>query len=75
MKVISVLSGGMDSSTALAWAKSKDYEVVKAISFWYGSNLGFIVGVLWIMDLILAIVFLTGIALLPFYDRKKLFPR
>lgn len=38
MKTIAVLSGGMDSSTALAFMRSLDYEVVGALSFWYGSK-------------------------------------
>jgi 7-cyano-7-deazaguanine synthase len=37
MKVIVVLSGGMDSATALAWAKNC-HEVVGSISFEYGSK-------------------------------------
>ena len=37
MKTVIVLSGGMDSSTALAWAKV-NYEVVGSISFNYGSK-------------------------------------
>ena len=37
MKVLVVLSGGMDSSVALAWAK-KYHDVVGALSFWYGSK-------------------------------------
>lgn len=38
MKVVAVLSGGMDSSTALAWAKDQGMEVIGAVSFWYGSK-------------------------------------
>lgn len=38
MKVIIVLSGGMDSSTALAWAINNCYEVVGCLSFEYGSK-------------------------------------
>lgn len=39
MKVISVLSGGMDSVTALHWAiKEMNHEVVAAVSFNYGSK-------------------------------------
>lgn len=39
MKAIVVLSGGMDSATALAWARNqKDIEVIGALSFWYGSK-------------------------------------
>jgi 7-cyano-7-deazaguanine synthase len=39
MKTLVVLSGGMDSSAALAWAKNQpSTEVVGAISFWYGSK-------------------------------------
>ncbi len=38
-KVLVVLSGGMDSSTALGWALAQpDLEVVGALSFWYGSK-------------------------------------
>lgn len=38
MKVVAVLSGGMDSSTALAFMRSLNHEVVGALSFWYGSK-------------------------------------
>ena len=37
MKALVVLSGGLDSSTALYWAK-KQYEEVEAITFYYGSK-------------------------------------
>lgn len=37
MKTIVLLSGGMDSATALAWAK-KNHDVVGTLSFWYGSK-------------------------------------
>lgn len=37
MKALIVLSGGMDSTTALAWA-NKNHNVVGAIQFWYGSK-------------------------------------
>lgn len=37
MNVLIVLSGGMDSTTALAWAKS-NHNVLGAVSFWYGSK-------------------------------------
>jgi 7-cyano-7-deazaguanine synthase len=38
MKTIVVLSGGMDSVTALYHAKKNEHEVVKTISFDYGSK-------------------------------------
>lgn len=39
MNVLVVLSGGMDSTTALAWAKANpEMNVVGALSFWYGSK-------------------------------------
>ena len=39
MKTLAVLSGGMDSSTALGWAKAQSHlEVIGAVSFWYGSK-------------------------------------
>lgn len=38
MKLVSVLSGGMDSTTALAYAKNIGHEVVGALSFVYGSK-------------------------------------
>jgi 7-cyano-7-deazaguanine synthase len=38
VKAIVVLSGGMDSSTALAWAKANGHSVVGAIHFQYGSK-------------------------------------
>lgn len=39
MKAIVVLSGGMDSSAAVGWAKSQPHlEVIGALSFWYGSK-------------------------------------
>lgn len=39
MKVIVVLSGGMDSTAALGWAKQVGgHEVVGCLSFWYGSK-------------------------------------
>jgi 7-cyano-7-deazaguanine synthase len=37
MKVLVVLSGGMDSTAALAWAK-KEHEVIGAVNFQYGSK-------------------------------------
>lgn len=37
MKTLVVLSGGMDSTAALAWAQMH-HEVVGALSFWYGSK-------------------------------------
>jgi 7-cyano-7-deazaguanine synthase len=37
LKVLVVLSGGMDSSTALAWAM-QNHDVVGALQFWYGSK-------------------------------------
>ena len=37
MKVVCLLSGGMDSATALWWAK-QSHEVVGCLSFWYGSK-------------------------------------
>src|SRR4051812_42967797 len=38
-KVLVVLSGGMDSTTALAWAKQQpDLDVIGSLSFWYGSK-------------------------------------
>lgn len=37
MKIITLLSGGMDSAVALSWAKA-NHEVIGAISFWYGSK-------------------------------------
>lgn len=38
MKVISILSGGMDSTTALAKSKHDGHEVVAAANFQYGSK-------------------------------------
>lgn len=38
MKTIIVLSGGMDSSTALAWSKNEGHELVGAVNFQYGSK-------------------------------------
>lgn len=38
MKTLIVLSGGMDSTTALAWAKSVGHEIVDTINFQYGSK-------------------------------------
>ncbi len=38
MKIISVLSGGMDSATALAWALSNGHDVACAVQFQYGSK-------------------------------------
>jgi 7-cyano-7-deazaguanine synthase len=38
MKVIAVLSGGMDSSVAMAWALSEGIEIVGALSFEYGAK-------------------------------------
>ncbi len=38
MKLLSVLSGGMDSTTALAFAKDIGHEIFGAISFAYGSK-------------------------------------
>jgi 7-cyano-7-deazaguanine synthase len=39
MKALIVLSGGMDSATALAWAiNNPDTQVIGALSFWYGSK-------------------------------------
>ena len=38
MKAILILSGGMDSSTALAWAMASGHNVIKCLSFWYGSK-------------------------------------
>jgi 7-cyano-7-deazaguanine synthase len=38
MKAIVLLSGGMDSCTALAWAIDEGYDVVGLLSFWYGSK-------------------------------------
>jgi 7-cyano-7-deazaguanine synthase len=37
MKVLVVLSGGMDSTTALAWAR-ENHDVVAAVNFDYGSK-------------------------------------
>lgn len=38
MKTIAVLSGGMDSTTALAWALNNGHDVIGAINFQYGSK-------------------------------------
>lgn len=38
MKSIVILSGGMDSTTALAWAIGRGHTVVGCLSFWYGSK-------------------------------------
>lgn len=38
MKAIVVLSGGMDSATALWWAKADGYDVLEAMSFDYGQR-------------------------------------
>lgn len=38
MKVIAVLSGGMDSTTAMMWATDGGHEVIGAICFDYGSK-------------------------------------
>lgn len=38
MKVIVILSGGMDSSTALAWALNEGHQVIGCLSFEYGSK-------------------------------------
>lgn len=38
MKTIVILSGGMDSSTALAWAINEGHDIVGCLSFWYGSK-------------------------------------
>lgn len=38
MKLISVLSGGMDSAVAMAQCIADKNEVIGAISFWYGSK-------------------------------------
>lgn len=38
MKLLAVLSGGMDSTAAIAYMRSKDHEVVEAINFAYGSK-------------------------------------
>lgn len=38
MKTIVVLSGGMDSTTALAWALDEGHHVVGCLSFEYGSK-------------------------------------
>lgn len=37
MKALVILSGGLDSTTALYWAKSK-YNEVEALTFYYGSK-------------------------------------
>lgn len=37
-KAIIVLSGGMDSTTALAWALANEYDVLGTIHFQYGSK-------------------------------------
>ena len=38
MKTLIVLSGGMDSTTALAWAKAEGHKIVGAVNFQYGSK-------------------------------------
>lgn len=38
MKVLAVLSGGMDSATAVAWAIDAGHEIVGAVNFQYGSK-------------------------------------
>jgi len=38
MKLISVLSGGMDSTAALALCHDHGHDIIGAISFWYGSK-------------------------------------
>jgi 7-cyano-7-deazaguanine synthase len=38
MKTVVVLSGGMDSTTALAWAKNRGHEIVACLHFQYGSK-------------------------------------
>jgi 7-cyano-7-deazaguanine synthase len=38
MKSIIILSGGMDSTTALSWALDQNHDVRCLLSFWYGSK-------------------------------------
>lgn len=38
MKTLIVLSGGLDSTTALAWSLNQGFEIVGAINFQYGSK-------------------------------------
>ncbi len=38
MKSIIILSGGMDSATALAWALNEGHEVIAALNFQYGAK-------------------------------------
>src|SRR5690349_7625990 len=38
MRVLMVLSGWMDSTTALAWARERGHEVIGAVNFQYGSK-------------------------------------
>lgn len=38
MKTLIVLSGGMDSTTALAWSLDQGHDVVGAVNFQYGSK-------------------------------------
>jgi 7-cyano-7-deazaguanine synthase len=38
VKVLIILSGGMDSATALAWALDQKHEVIAALNFQYGAK-------------------------------------
>lgn len=38
MKAVVVLSGGMDSTAALAWTIKQGFTEVECLSFWYGSK-------------------------------------